>query len=200
MTKRSWEDRLSIVRYSNKFGCQKTADHYGISLYSVKEVRRWVRKRIKKHRNTVTPEYLEKVRAKAQRFAIKKQRPEDADDFGQYLCIETWRRGRVPKVEWAWPDFNRSYKQSRADFKNGIIQIVDFEKIPEPIQDARQDDFSFDITGLKSMDRAIILLYSQWRMTLKEIGYLFGVTEPAICIRVEKIRLELIKKGGIENE
>lgn len=145
----------------------------------------------------VSEKEILKLRAQAEAFFRTKfaQKPaEEVADFGSF-CIEQWLKGRDAKTSFIYlaVDYFRSGESgSRSRRGSDVTQRAPRAKDPQEgpttldrLVDPRElpggsSSFAFVRGKLSGKERAVWLLAFEYGFNLKEIGYLFGVTESRV--------------------
>lgn len=149
----------------------------------------------------MTPEFLKDKKNVENLFKAAKNVSKNyegiTDDFTQFMFLR-YLEGSKGKVSQLFIDFLRSeYGKTTGSKTNLSVNLknpVSLDKVEDmEAMDMHDVDFKKILSQFKGEDRAILSLYYQWDLTLKEIGETFGVSEATICLTLK----ELHKKAKI---
>lgn len=201
MIKRSDKLNDEIAEYAIKHGNKEAALKFGISLFTVKEIRRRFNAREKKRISSLSFTEMEAVRVKAMMIARQKGYGEYAEDFASFAVLKRVEGYRVGTshldhdfVDFMRETFGRSIQRGKesAFAKSKLMGNMYYEELSHDVEQKQDFDWDEVIEGLKlsEKERAIFIIHFRFGFNLKLCGYVFGVTESRSC----QIVAEVIKK------
>lgn len=146
--------------------------------------------------NLIEETKLLRRRDQAIRYFRKKFRGLDdfhAQEFGNY-CVVAWISGKRPfegtKLEFLALDYYRE-RITAINQRGSTDVMVRFEDAGqtvfesmceprEPIKNLENVMLTFDHPMINQIERAVLVLYYVWGLTLKEIGFVFNLTDGRI--------------------
>lgn len=136
------------------------------------------------------------LRNRAKKLAKSKGMSDCADDFAQeaYLALA---RGRKAQLRELWVDFLRGTFGDNRSLKS-IKRIIQYEDVLPEVEfySDSEEGVLWDsvLNNLSAEERLPIVLYFQWGLTLKEIGYTIGVSEGRVSQQMTAIMKNLKKR------
>jgi hypothetical protein len=153
----------------------------------------------------------------AVQHAIRMGRPHLAQDFKSFLYEDLVQQGTLYyNLRWRWASFlkrelgNLSNKKGSARAKANSIGRVDIDatvttedgselqlQLEDPSPRADEPNLTKQIwEGFEGRDRAIIVLYVKWGLTIYEIAECFGCSPQNIQVLLSKIKDKLPRKAA----
>jgi hypothetical protein len=201
--KRDLSERKAIFDYSSKHGQRAAADHFKISIQSVKCVRR--------HFKPVAHLAQEKLgvtatayRTRCLKYAYTKGlwSQVEQDEFASYAVLQFLERG-LNNPEWAFSEhcrykFGRTIRssaethESRQAFNEPLSTAVDRDLVAVPAIDEPDTLIEFP----KSIDGMLACLVIKWGFSQKELADMMGRHETAIHFRIKPVIEAMKSKYG----
>ena len=121
------------------------------------------------------------------------QKPELTDDLVSFAS-EALIRGRKATVKQLYIDFMRQElgdsRRETGEFKfNNAVEWEDYMDVE--VHDVHTVDFNNIVDNFKGNDRAMIVLYYKWGLSMKEIGDTLGCSEATICMTFKDINKKI---------
>jgi DNA-directed RNA polymerase specialized sigma24 family protein len=205
---RDYAEARRIYKYSEEHGCRATANKYGLTVSTVKGIRRRLAKNHQKDIDAVDPERLQKLRSAAIRYACRHGYAQDAEDFASHVLIQAIH---FPSTKLSWA-FQTYIKDTYGDYKTEkgrerlykersqkhIDESPDKEdphmgiQVGEVPSDGMAVIRALDGVKLTSQERACFVLSIQFGLRGVEIALALDVTHQ----RVQQILEEAIQKVG----
>lgn len=125
-----------------------------------------------------------------------------AEDAVQETYIKIYKgygsfRGECSEKTWVTAiAVNVCRSQLRSSWYSRVFPCCEFENEPAAEEAYFDDTLLKEITALKPKYKEVILLYYYRELTVKEIAYALGLTESAVCVRLNRARKQL--KNALE--
>ena len=134
---------------------------------------------------------IKKFQNKAKRIAKRDGYEFLADDFSSWATLK-FIEGRKAKISQMLVDFLR-LEFGRSSNKKVLSRILNQEY--DDLRTIDRSKLNMDLVEFEQFlnsiidqkDRAIVILYCIWNLTIKEIGYCFGISESRISQIFKKI-------------
>jgi hypothetical protein len=189
----------AIYRYAKAHTEEKAAAHFGLSLHTIKNVKRRYAKSLKKSVEKCSSEFVEKQRRFAIGFARKKGLSHLAEDFASFVVIEILQ-GRTPNLPWLFVDFKRKAfgLKCKADSDASVYSVQNALNLDDvEVEGSLETDLTnkwvtlVEELGLSGRDRLVFLLHYQIGLCLNSIAFMMGCAPSYISLRLKDLHLTL---------
>lgn len=188
-----------LFKHSEEHGCKETAEHFSVTIYSVKEARRRTLKRRRIVRERMTPERIKAIRGACIKAARNRGQIEHAEDFASWAMIKILE-GRKDNttyllVDYLRENFGRIGSDSNIAHHSPSLANMDSledQKTLPPDSYDRIENYAVGLS-LQGREREYFLLHYKHGLALTEIASVSGVSSSRVCQILGAVKDKILK-------